>query len=224
MSSSDATIAEIARLVDHTLLAADAAASAVEQLCREAMDLGCYSVCINSSRLPLAVGFIGGATVKACAVVGFPLGAAATAAKRDEAAWCVAEGASEIDMVMNLGWFRDGDLAAVARDVEAVKASCGADVVLKVILESALWPPTEISSASRLVVSAGADFVKTSTGFNAAGGASAEAVRTIRGAVGDAVGVKASGGIRDLSTARAMLEAGASRLGMSNTAVALTHA
>ena len=220
MSSTD-SLAGIARLIDHTLLAADATGAAIDQLCREAVELGCYSVCVNSSRLPMVIDLVHRTSVKACAVVGFPLGAMSTAAKRDEAAWCVDQGAAEIDMVMNLGWFADGNLSAVGRDVEAVKAACGADAVLKVILETALWAPDAITKACGLVVDAGADFVKTSTGFNAAGGASLKAVTTMRAAVGPDIGVKASGGIRDLDTARAMLAAGASRLGMSNTPVAL---
>lgn len=203
------------------MLAADATRSALEQLCEEAVELGCFSVCVNSSRLPLVAALVHGTGVRACAVVGFPLGAGATAAKRDEAAWCVAHGATEIDMVMNLGWFFDGDHGAVGSDIEAVKVACGPGVTLKVILETALLRPVEIVTACHLAIGTGADFVKTSTGFNAAGGATVEAVAAMRAAVGDAFGVKASGGIRDLFTAQAMLDAGASRLGMSSTAAAL---
>jgi deoxyribose-phosphate aldolase len=212
---------DIAHMVDHTLLAADATETAIAQVCAEAIDLECYSVCVNSSRLPLVADLLTNSSVKSCAVVGFPLGAMATASKRDEAAWCVDQGASDVDMVMNIGWFRDGNIG-VARDIEAVRAVCGSGITLKVILETALLSVHEITTASQMAVNAGADYVKTSTGFNAAGGATIEAVQAMRAAVGDQIGVKASGGIRDQATAMAMVAAGATRLGMSNTAKALS--
>ena len=155
-----------------------------------------------------------------CTVVGFPSGAHESEVKAAEAALAVSRGATEVDMVIDLGRAKDGDWAAVQADVAAVRAACGG-ALLKVILESATLTPAELSAACDAAEQGGAQFVKTSTGFHKAGGASLDAVRLMRAAVGDRLGVKASGGIRDTATALAMLDAGASRLGLSGTRAVL---
>jgi deoxyribose-phosphate aldolase len=208
--------AELAAHIDHTLLRATATAAQVEQLCREAAEGGFFSVCVQPSRVALARRALAslGASAKVCTVIGFPLGANAPAIKAAEAAQALADGAEELDMVIALGALRDGDEAAVLSDIQGVvRAGDGAHLT-KVILETALLEPHEIDVACRLGVAAGARFVKTSTGFGP-GGATVAAVQRMRAAVGPHVGVKASGGIADAATARAMLAAGASRLGAS---------
>jgi deoxyribose-phosphate aldolase len=210
-------VVELAARIDHTALKPDATAADISRVCQEAIAWGCASVCVNSSRLAQVVQHLKGSGVRPCPAVGFPLGACSTATKVAETNHCVDGGAEEVDMVMNVGWFRDEAYDRVAGDVAAVKGALGEDVILKVILETALLSIDEVAEAARLVVRAGADFVKTSTGFHAAGGASVDAVRAMRHAVGAEIGVKASGGIRDLPTALQMLDAGATRLGVSAT-------
>lgn len=208
--------AELAAAIDHTLLRATATAAEVEQLCREAHEHGFYSVCVQPCRVRLARAALArlGAQARVCTVIGFPLGASAPAIKAAEAAQALADGADELDMVIALWALRDGDEAAVLADIQGVvRAGAGAHVT-KVILETALLTPEEIDAACRLSVAAGAAFVKTSTGFGP-GGATVAAVSRMRAAVGPSFGVKASGGIADAATARAMLAAGASRLGAS---------
>jgi len=206
----------LARTVDHTLLKPEATDADVAALAAEATDLGVYSVCVSPSRLPVQVG----GDVHVCAVVGFPSGAHETEVKAHEAELAVRRGAGEIDMVVDLGAVLAGDWDAVERDVAAVRADCG-QALLKVIIETAALSPEQIVAACRRSEAAGADYVKTSTGFHPAGGASVEAVGLMRAAVGDRLGVKASGGIRDTATAIAMLDAGATRLGMSATRAVL---
>ena len=206
----------LARLVDHTLLRPEATDAQVAALCAEAAELGAYAVCVSPSRLPLRVA----AGVQVCTVVGFPSGAHAGEVKAAEAALAVRQGATEVDMVIDLGRARAGDWAAVETDVATVRAACG-DALLKVILESAALDLEQVTLACGASERGGAQFVKTSTGFHPSGGASLEAVRAMRGAVGDRLGVKASGGIRDTATALAMVEAGASRLGLSGTRAVL---
>jgi len=207
---------ELARTVDHTLLKPEATDAQVAALVAEAAELGAFSVCVSPSRLPLQVpdGLV------VCTVVGFPSGAHARAVKAAEAAQAVEQGATEIDMVIDLGRALAGDWAAVEADVAAVARAC-AGVLLKVILESAALSTEQLVEACRASERGGAQFVKTSTGFHPSGGASLEAVRTMRATVGDRLGVKASGGIRDTATALAMLDAGASRLGLSGTRAVL---
>lgn len=210
------TRAELAARIDHTLLRPTATAAQVEQLCREAHAHGFASVCVQPCFVAFArrtLDALGPGPVKVCTVVGFPLGANAPATKASEAALAVADGADELDMVVALYALRAGDDAAVRKDIEGV-VRAGDGRVVKVIIESALLEPAEIDRASRLSVAAGARFVKTSTGFGP-GGATVEAVRKIRAAVGPELGVKASGGIADAAAARAMLAAGATRLGAS---------
>jgi deoxyribose-phosphate aldolase len=206
----------LARTVDHTLLKPEATDTDVAALAAEAADLGVYSVCVSPSRLPVQVA----EGLQVCAVVGFPSGAHDSDVKANEAALAVRRGATEIDMVVDLGCVYAGDWGAVEKDVAAVRASCG-DALLKVIIEAAALTSEQIVEACRRSEAAGAQYVKTSTGFHPRGGASVEAVRLMRATVGDRLGVKASGGIRDTTTALAMLEAGASRLGMSGTRAVL---
>ena len=205
---------KIASMIDHTILAAGATADQIGKLCREAVEYGFASVCVNSCRVPQARALLADSSVKVCTVVGFPLGAMSTKAKAYEAAAAVEDGADEVDMVINIGYVKDGAWDCVLDDIKAVRKACG-DKVLKVILETCLLTDDEIVRACRTAVEAGADFVKTSTGFST-GGATEEAVRLMRKTVGPDVGVKASGGIRNLETALRMVEAGASRLGCSS--------
>ena len=204
----------IARFVDHTLLRPDATRVEIEALVREAAGLGAYSVCVSPSMLPLAVP----PPLKLAVVCGFPSGAHTTAAKAVEAAESVRLGADEIDMVVNLGWVKEGRFADVTAEVAAVRGAVPGPRVLKVIIEAAALSDDEIVAACEAAVSAGADFVKTSTGFHPAGGASLAAVRLMAATVAGRAEVKASGGIRNLAAAQAMIDAGATRLGLSATA------
>jgi len=209
--------ATLAATVDHTLLKPEATAAQVAMLVAEAAELGTFSVCVSPSRLPLRVP----AGLVVCAVVGFPSGAHAPEVKAAEAALAIERGAGEIDMVIDLGRAVVGDWAAVEADVASVRAACAGRALLKVIIESAVLSSEQIVQACGAAERGGAQYVKTSTGFHPAGGASFEAVRTMRATVGDRLGVKASGGIRDTITALAMLGAGASRLGLSGTRAVL---
>ena len=205
---------KLTSIIDHTLLAADATSAQIARLCQEAREYSFASVCVNSCRVAQARTLLEGCPVKVCTVVGFPLGAMSTRAKAYEAGSAVEDGADEIDMVINVGYVKDGDWDGVLDDIMAVREACKGKV-LKVILETCLLTDDEIVRACRTAVRAGADFVKTSTGFSK-GGATVHAVSLMRSTVGADVGVKASGGIRNLETARAMVEAGASRLGCSS--------
>lgn len=203
------------KLFDHTILKADATKDAVIRICREAREHNFMSVCVNSYYTPLVAKELTGSDVKVCTVVGFPLGQMSTAAKAAETMLAVADGADEIDMVINVGALKDGDYEVVLSDIKAVKKACG-DALLKVIIETCLLTEDEKKKACELSKEAGADFVKTSTGFST-GGATAEDVALMRRCVGEEMGVKASGGIRNKETAEAMIKAGASRLGTSAT-------
>ncbi len=204
-----------AKLFDHTILKADAGRDAVRKVCDEAKEYGFMSVCVNGYYTAYAAEQLKESDVKVCTVVGFPLGQMSLKAKAAEAAIAVEDGADEIDMVINVGALKDGLDDVVLSDIKAVKKACGS-LVLKVIIETCLLNEEEKIRACRLVKEAGADFVKTSTGFSTAG-ATAEDVALMRKTVGAGMGVKASGGIRDKETAMAMIEAGASRLGTSAT-------
>ncbi|MGP9539050.1 deoxyribose-phosphate aldolase [Brachybacterium sp. AOP43-C2-M15] len=201
----------LARLIDHTLLKPEATAADVTALLREAEELGTYSVCVSPSMLPLET------TVKVATVCGFPSGQHAPAIKAAEAADSAAKGADEIDMVLNVGLARAGEFAAVEEEIRAVREAAPAPVVLKVIIESAALDDEQIVGVCEAAERAGADFVKTSTGFHPAGGASEHAVQLMRATVGDRLGVKASGGIRTREAAETMVAAGASRLGLSSS-------
>ena len=200
-------------MIDHTLLAPNATSARIAALCAEAHAEGFANVCVNPSWVALAVTELGGSGVGVCTVVDFPLGAGGLDLKREVTRLAVADGAAEIDMVMAIGRLKQGDDNAVREEIEAVVGEA-AGVLVKVILETALLDNDEIDRACRIAIRAGAAYVKTSTGFGS-GGATVAAVRRMRVAVGEAMGVKAAGGIRDAMTALAMLDAGASRLGTS---------
>jgi len=204
--------ADLARFIDHTQLKADATAADVDRLCDEALKHGFCSVCVNSGMVPRAAARLKGSAVKVCTVVGFPLGAMSSAGKAFEAKNAVAQGAVEIDMVLNVGALKSKDLSLVEQDVRAVRAEVPAGLVLKVIIETCLLSDEEKVRACEICKAAGADFVKTSTGFST-GGAKVEDVALMRKTVGRELGVKASGGIRTAADARAMLKAGATRIG-----------
>lgn len=209
------TRSELARYMDHTLLKADADAAGIDRVIDEARTYGCASVCVNGYWVPRVAAGLAGTDVKTCAVIGFPLGAMSTAAKAAETADVVAAGADEVDMVINIGALKDGADDIVRDDIAAVvKAAHDGGAHLKVIIECCLLTDEEKRRACELSVAAGADFVKTSTGFSTHG-ATADDVRLMRETVGDACGVKAAGGIRTLDAALAMIEAGANRLGVS---------
>ncbi|MBR5798628.1 MAG: deoxyribose-phosphate aldolase [Lachnospiraceae bacterium] len=203
------------KLFDHTILKADARKEDVIRICKEALEYDFMSVCVNSYYTPFVAKELAGSDVKVCTVIGFPLGQMSTAAKVAETKLAVADGAHEIDMVINVGALKDADYDVVFEDIKAVKEACG-DALLKVIIETCLLTDDEKVKACELSKEAGADFVKTSTGFST-GGATAKDVALMRKTVGKELGVKASGGIRDRETAEKMVEAGASRLGTSAT-------
>ena len=204
---------EIARMIDHTLLKQDASTEAIVKLCAEAKEYHFASVCVNPGFVPLAAKELKGTDVKVCTVVGFPLGATLPESKAYEAKLAIEAGATEVDMVLNDSMAKEHNYAYIEDEVRLVKKACG-KILLKVILETCLLTDDEITECSKACVRAGADYVKTSTGFSK-GGATVEAVRLMRAAVGPNIGVKASGGIHNRSEAEAMIEAGASRIGAS---------
>ncbi len=203
------------KLFDHTILKADATRKDVKRVCDEAMAYSFCSVCVNSYYVPYVANLLHGSDVKICSVVGFPLGAMSTRAKALEARIAVMDGADEIDMVINIGALKDRDYSVVLEDIKAVKEACE-DKTLKVIIETCLLNDVEKVKACELAKEAGADFVKTSTGFST-GGAKVEDVKLMRATVGPNMGVKASGGIHDNEFAKELVDAGANRLGTSAT-------
>lgn len=205
---------KIAKYIDHTLLKADASKEEIKALCEEAKQYGFYSVCVNGANVAFAYEHLKESPVKVAAVVGFPLGAAKSKVKAFETKNAVEDGASEIDMVINIGALKEGNREEVLKDIKAVVNSAKGKAIVKVIIETCLLSHNEKILACKLAKEAGAHFVKTSTGFSK-GGATVEDVRLMRETVGPQVGVKASGGIRDFKTALAMIEAGASRIGAS---------
>lgn len=201
--------------IDHTLLKAEATSTQIEKLCAEAREHKFASVCVNSYFVKKCVSLLEGSGVKVCTVVGFPLGASTMETKRFEAMKAAAEGAKEIDMVMNISAVKSGDWQYVENDIASLAQVCHQQgTILKVILETCLLNDEEKRKACEIAKRAGADFVKTSTGFSTAG-ATVEDVKLMRSIVGDKIGVKASGGIRDAATAMKMIGAGATRLGTS---------
>jgi deoxyribose-phosphate aldolase len=220
--TENATIsrAALARMIDHTLLAPEATDDDVTRLAEEAGRLGVGAICVSPSRLPLVPGVLAPG-IAVAAVAGFPSGAHPVAVKAAEAAATVAAGASEIDMVIDLGAAMQDRWAQVTAEVAAVRAAIGPSVLLKVIIESAVIGPGRIAPACQAAEAGGADFVKTSTGFHKAGGATVEAVTAMAAAVGGRLGVKASGGIRTAGDALTMIAAGATRIGASSTAAIL---
>ena len=232
---------EFNKYFDHTILKADATEEDVNTICREAIQYGFASVCVNGARTKQVSCMLADSDVKVCTVVGFPLGAMSTMATQFETVIAIEDGAEEIDMVINVGALKDGDWEFVKEDIAQVKEVCahntmGRDVVLKVIIETCLLTEEEKVKACEIAVEAGADFVKTSTGFST-GGAVASDVELMRktvdaktmqleketGRTWNRVKVKASGGIRDLESAKVMIAAGADRLGTSAT-VAIVEA
>ena len=213
----------LAKYIDHTLLKPDATEAQIEKLCAEAREYGFASVCVNSCYAALAARLLTGSDVAVCCVVGFPLGAATTAAKAFEAADAAQNGATEIDMVINVGAAKDGRWDDVEADIAGVAAAIEGKALLKVIIETCLLTDGEKIEACRAAVRAGADFVKTSTGFSKAG-ANAADVALMRKTVGPEIGVKAAGGIRTCADAMAMIEAGASRIGASAGIAILSEA
>jgi deoxyribose-phosphate aldolase len=202
-------------MIDHTLLKADATLDEVEKLCREAAEFKFATVCVNPTWVSVATSRLRGTGVGVCSVVGFPLGATTADTKNFETRRAIFDGASEIDMVINVGALKSGDLRTVERDIEAVTDPCRQyGVISKVIIEAALLSDEEKITACTLSKAAGADFVKTSTGFGP-GGATAADVALMRRVVGAEMGVKAAGGVRDLEGLKAMVAAGASRVGAS---------
>jgi deoxyribose-phosphate aldolase len=214
--------AEVAAMIDHTLLAAEASDQDVEALCREAVELGVCAACVSAARVPAAARALNGSSVRLAAVVGFPSGAHLAAVKADEAARAFADGATELDMVIDLAYAAVGDWAMIGEEIAAVRTAAPAPVVLKVIIESAALSDEQIDAACAAAAQAEADFVKTSTGFHPSGGASEATVARMSAAVAaSGLGVKASGGIRTAAQALAMIGAGATRLGMSKSAQVL---
>ncbi|HOA42628.1 MAG TPA: deoxyribose-phosphate aldolase [Bacillota bacterium] len=203
------------RYIDHTLLKAEATEADIRKLCKEAIEYDFYAVCVNSCYVSLVSKELADSGVKVASVVGFPLGAAHTAAKVCETEIAVSEGADEIDMVLNIGALKEGRYNFVEDDIRAVvQAAAKGSAIVKVILETCLLTDDEVIKACQLAQNAGAAFVKTSTGFST-GGATAHHVKLMKDTVGDALQVKASGGIRDKSKALEMIEAGADRIGAS---------
>jgi deoxyribose-phosphate aldolase len=205
----------IAGMIDHTLLKPDATRQNIEELCREAAQFHFATVCVNPTWVALCASLLANSGVGVCSVVGFPLGAATADVKRYETQRAIFDGAREIDMVINIGALKSGDLRVVERDIEAVVVPCReCGVLSKVIIEAALLTDDEKVTACTLAKAAGADYVKTSTGFGP-GGATAADVTLMRRVVGVEMGVKAAGGVRDLESVNAMIAAGATRVGAS---------
>ena len=200
--------------IDHTLLSANATTSEIKKLCIEAIDHKFYAVCVNSSRIKYAKEILAESGVKLAATIGFPLGASSMTSKITEAEKAIADGADEIDMVMNVGFFRDGKYELVQTEIANIKKAISSNI-LKVIIETCYLTDEEIAIASELVLKAGADFVKTSTGFGS-GGASLNDVKIMKKVVGDKVKIKASGGIRDAETAKEYIKMGVDRIGTSS--------
>lgn len=210
--AAEMTASEMARYIDHTLLKAEATLSAFDRLCDEAIRHGFKSVCVNSGSVAYVAEKVKGTGVIVCSVIGFPLGAMESRAKAFEAKRAIEQGARELDMVLNIGALKSGDLKDVEEDIKAVRGEAKGTTVLKVIIETCLLTEEEKVLACEIAKKAGADFVKTSTGFST-GGATVEDVALMRRVVGPEMGVKASGGIKDFATASAMIAVGANRIG-----------
>jgi len=204
----------IASYIDHTLLKQDATGQQIDQLCTEAAQYHFASVCVNPYYVPRCVKNLKGTDVKVCTVVGFPLGATTTETKAFETLQAIASGATEIDMVINVCALKSGHIKGVEQDIQALVAACEGKAILKVIIETCLLTDEEKVLACQIAKRCGADFVKTSTGFST-GGATVEDIALMRQTVGPDMGVKASGGIRDYAKAKAMVDAGATRIGAS---------
>ncbi len=220
-SSSMITPQELAGYIDHTLLKPGATKEQFTQLCEEAVQYKFKSVCVNSSWVPFVAKKLRGSSIKVCSVIGFPLGEMATRSKAFEARNAIANGAHELDMVINIGALKSGNLKLVEEDIRAIKRACRSTTLLKVIIETSLLTEAEKILACEISKKAGADFVKTSTGFTGSG-ATVEDIALMRRVVGPKMGVKASGGIRDYKTAVAMIRAGATRIGAGGSVAIIT--
>lgn len=207
---------DIAKIIDHTILKADASAEKVKKICQEALENHFASVCINPCNVSLVAKILEGSDVKVCTVIGFPLGANNTAVKAFETEDAIKNGAQEVDMVINIGKLKDKDYEYVKNDIKAIVNAAKGKALTKVIIETCLLTDDEKVIACNLSKEAGADFVKTSTGFSI-GGAKVEDIKLMRETVGPNIGVKASGGIHDYAGAKALIEAGASRIGASSS-------
>jgi deoxyribose-phosphate aldolase len=207
--------ANIAKMIDHTLLKANTTKEQIVKLCEEAKQYNFASVCVNPTWVATAAELLKGTDVKVCTVIGFPLGANTPETKAFETKDAIEKGATEVDMVINIGALKDGNDELVERDIRAVVEAAKGKALVKVIIETCLLTEEEKVRACELAVKAGADFVKTSTGFST-GGATVEDIALMRKTVGPEIGVKASGGVRDLQGAEAMIQAGATRIGTSS--------
>ncbi|RTR35325.1 deoxyribose-phosphate aldolase [Robertmurraya yapensis] len=205
----------IAKYIDHTLLKADAKKEQIETLCQEAKEFNFASVCVNPTWVGLASEMLNGTGVDVCTVIGFPLGANTPETKAFETKNAIENGATEVDMVINIGALKSGNIELVEKDIRAVVEAAKGKALTKVIIETSLLTDEEKVTACELSVKAGADFVKTSTGFST-GGATVEDIRLMRKVVGPEIGVKASGGVRNAEDANNMIEAGATRIGASS--------
>lgn len=206
----------ITSIIDHTLLKPEATKEMIEKLCSEAKEYNFFSVCVNPYYVKTAKEELEGSNVKIATVIGFPLGSTPKEVKAFEASEAIKNGADELDMVINIGALKDGDYTTVEEDIKAVVNEAADKALVKVIIETCLLDDEEKKKACEIARAAGADFVKTSTGFST-GGATVEDVKLMREVVGEDLGVKASGGIRDYETAKKMVEAGASRIGASSS-------
>jgi deoxyribose-phosphate aldolase len=215
--------ADLAKYIDHTMLRPEAPAAAFDKLCQEALQHRFYAVCVNSCRVASVARTLQGTGVKVCSVVGFPLGAATARSKAFETREAIDDGAAEIDMVINIGLLKSGDLHGVEEDIRAVRRATRGNTVLKVIIETALLTQEEKVLACELAKKAGADFVKTCTGFSG-GGASVEDISLMRRVVGREMGVKASGGVRTYKSALSLIGAGATRVGSAASVAIVTGA
>lgn len=207
----------VAKMIDHTLLKADATKDQIEKICAEAKEYNFASVCVNPAWVKLSSDLLNGTEVKVCTVIGFPLGASTPETKAYETKNAIENGATEVDMVINIGALKGGDNELVERDIRAVVDAAKGKALTKVIIETCLLTEEEKVRACELSVKAGADFVKTSTGFST-GGATAEDIALMRKTVGPEIGVKASGGVRSAEDAQKMIDAGATRIGTSSGA------
>ena len=205
---------QLAKMIDHTILKPEADKASIEKICKEALEYNFASVCINPTNVELAAKLLKGSEVKVCTVIGFPLGANTMEVKAFETKDAIAKGADEVDMVINIGRLKDKDYEYVEKDIKAVVDAADKKALTKVIIETCLLTEEEKVKACELAKKAGADFVKTSTGFST-GGATAADVALMRQTVGESVGVKASGGVRTAEDMKVMVEAGANRIGTS---------
>ncbi|MEW9500473.1 deoxyribose-phosphate aldolase [Jeotgalibacillus marinus] len=205
----------IAKMIDHTLLKPEATNEQITELCQEASEHGFMSVCVNPTWVSLASKLLEGTDVKVCTVIGFPLGASATETKAFETKQAIEDGATEVDMVINIGALKSMQFDVVQQDIQAVVDAAKGNALTKVIIETSLLTEEEKVRACELAVAAGTDYVKTSTGFST-GGATVEDIQLMRKTVGAEIGVKASGGVRSTEDANQMIEAGATRIGASS--------